>query len=319
MRHLVEIGKKLELTATALGCLTRKELCAAFERVNPSTVLTVQNSYNWMSGRAAPRNFSLFEDWASVLHLPEGPHFIMSASLADFAAALSQRFSLPDSALEPLGLSRPVREGASEPQASWRNGALLQGSFLVLGTAWSPLRRGQLLLGAIRFEPCREGLAAVYSEQLLGRCLRFSGQGPEDGRSGQLVLQCDANAGTYFMSFHLPTLPGNLSGGIFAGNALYDPQAQPTAGVLLFLRNHSQAHDGLEANLGYRPLDPSSLAQALDWVGYGEDPKLAAEHALLTLLSEREAEPVLSVRQEAVAQAAALLDQRRLLMSKAGS
>ncbi len=319
MRHLVEIGKKLELTATALGCLTRKELCAAFERVNPSTVLTVQNSYNWMSGRAAPRNFSLFEDWARVLRLPEGPHFIMSSSLADFAAALSQRFALPASALEPLGLSGRGRREAMQTPASWRNGSLLQGSFLVLSAAWSPLARGQLLLGAIRFEPSKEGLSAVYSEQLLGRCVRFSGEGAEDGRSGQLVLQCDANAGTYFMSFHLPTLPGNLSGGIFAGNAIYDPQAQPTAGVLLFLRNHGQDHDDLEAKLGYVPLEPSELARCLTWVGYGEDPDLAAERALMTLLTEREAAPVLSVRQEAVAEAAALLDQRRLLMSKAVS
>ena len=40
MRQAVDIAKKLELTSVALGCLTRKELCTAFVRVNPNTMMT---------------------------------------------------------------------------------------------------------------------------------------------------------------------------------------------------------------------------------------------------------------------------------------
>src|SRR3546814_7379342 len=46
MRRAVDIARKLELTALALGCLKRKELCAAFVRVNPNTIMTPQNCYN---------------------------------------------------------------------------------------------------------------------------------------------------------------------------------------------------------------------------------------------------------------------------------
>src|SRR3546814_938288 len=56
MRRAVDIARKLELTALALGCLTRKELCAAFVRVNPNTIMTPQNCYNWQSGRSVPRS-----------------------------------------------------------------------------------------------------------------------------------------------------------------------------------------------------------------------------------------------------------------------
>ena len=43
MRQAVDIAKKLELTSVALGCLTRKELCTALVRVNPNTIMTLQN------------------------------------------------------------------------------------------------------------------------------------------------------------------------------------------------------------------------------------------------------------------------------------
>lgn len=315
MRRAVDLGKKLELTSIALGCLTRKELCAAFARINPHTILTLQNSYNWMSGRAAPRSFSLFEDWAQVLELDEGPHFILSSSLMDFARALAHKSLLPENLLgsleeAPEHDAAPVTGNGSAP---WRNGALLKGSFLAISISWSPAQRNRLLVGTMSLGPRAAGrLEARYVEALLGEKVVFQGSGLEDGRTGQLSLQCEANGASYYMSFHLPPLPGNLAGGIFAGNAIYDPNSEPTAGAILFLRNHLLPEKELEAVSGYHDLEEASLARCLALLGYGEESQRQAEGALLGLLLRQGGEPLVALPRAALAQAAALLDQRRL-------
>jgi len=332
MRHAVAVAEKLELTSIALGCLTRKELCAAFLRVNPQTVMTLQNSYNWLSGRSVPRTFSLFEDWALALGLDEGPHFVLSSSLEEFAAALGRKVVLPAGLLGSLGggsaataaaedrAARSAAEGLAPAAApaptggtAWRNGALLHGSFLALSHSWSPEQRGRLLGGALTLQVEEGGrIAADYLERFLGRSVRFSGSGLEDGRTGQLTLRCEANAATYLMAFHLPALPGNLTAGVFAGTALYDPNSEPTASGILFLRNHALDREALEAACGYEDLDSDALARLLALLGYGEDPDRAAEQALLALLSPAATGPLLSLPRDGLIAAATLLDRRRL-------
>ena len=316
MRQTIDIARKLELTSIALGCLTRKELCAAFQQVNPNTVMTLQNSYNWQSGRSSPRNFSLFEDWAAALGLTAGPHFVMTCTLEEFVQALGERFSLPDRLLESFGQRPAAETGAPATDAegaAWRNGALLRGSFMAVSLSWSPMQRGRLLCGTIDFDvQAGRGLTATYRENVLGRMISFTGGGVEDGRTGQLTLQCDANGASFFMAFHLPTLPGNLAGGVFAGNALYDPNSEPTASAILLLRNHQLQPAELEQAAGYRELDEPNLAELLDLLGYGRDPGLAAERALIDLLTRTGDVSMVTMARETLGPAAVMLDDRRM-------
>lgn len=319
MARAIDIGRKLELTATATGCLTRKELCAAFARVNPNTQLTLQNSYNWIRGRSQPRSFSFYEDWAAVLQLPEGPHFIMSSSLEAFAAALGQRFDLPEAVLAPLGIrpgTESSGEAAQESKGPWRNGALLEGSFLALSLAWSPTQPGRLLIGSASVEARKEILTLRYTERILGDRVAFEGACVLDGRTGQAVLRCGANEALFFMTFHLPPVPGNLAGGVFAGNAVYDPNTQPTACPLLFVRNHALGEDDLEGWLGYEAVEAAVLARCLQALGYGTQDGLEAELALLNLLQGGAGQALLKLDRDALFRAAALLDERRLLTLK---
>jgi len=324
MRQVIDIAKKLELTSIALGCLTRKELCAAFARVNPNTVMSLQNSYNWQSGRAVPRNFSLFEDWAAAVGLSEGPHFIMSSSLDEFARVIGAKFALPDGLLASFGRSpaqTPTPESArAEPMpraeiepAEWRNGALLRGRFLVLSLSWSPVQRGRLVFGVIDFDAGADGsLTAHYLENVLGRMIAFNGSGLEDGKTGQVALRCDANGATFLMAFHLPPLPGNLAGGILAGNAIYDPNSEPTASPILLLRNHQLPPAALESMAGYRDLDDAAIAGCLEQLGYGRDPAFEAEQAMRGLLAGEAGGSLVSVGRDALGRVAVLLDRRRL-------
>ncbi|HLW28834.1 MAG TPA: hypothetical protein VKY54_13960 [Kiloniellales bacterium] len=321
MAHAVDIGRKLELTATATGCLTRKELCAVFARVNPNTLLTLQNSYNWIRGRSKPRSFSLYEDWAEVLQLSEGPHFIMSSSFEEFARVLSERFQLPHALLKSQGIELGRQMPSPERRApgvggAWAHEALIEGSFLALSPAWSPTQTGRLLLGAARFAGGGDSCRLRYLEKILGERVAFEGPCQLNGRSGQAVLRCSANEASFFMSFHLPAVPGNLTGGVFAGNAIYDPEAQPSASPILFLRNHALDETILERLLGYHPLEADSLARSLKALGYGCTGDQAAEEALLCLLRQDKGGASLKLERAAIIEAAALLDERRLLTLK---
>lgn len=317
MRQFVEIAKKLELTSIALGCLTRKELCAAFARVNPNTAMTLQNSYNWRSGRSVPRTFSLFEDWAAAVGVEEGPHFVMSSSLNEFVRVLGDKFALPDELLEAFG--GPMSGGAAAPlpadegdTVAWGKGSLLRGSFLGLSPSWSPIQRGRLLCGVATFEIADGCVSASYRENVLGRTIVFTGSGMTDGRSCQVNLRCEANGGAYFMAFHLPSLPGNLAGGIFAGTALYDPNSEPTASALLLVRNHGAPLSDLDSILDYLDADESALAVCFDRLGYGRDPAFAAEREILRLLVGGDDPSMVLVPRDRFGRAAMLLDRRQL-------
>ncbi|MGM0560708.1 MAG: hypothetical protein ACQETX_06550 [Pseudomonadota bacterium] len=320
MAHAIDVSEKLNLTAIALGCLTRKELCAAFFQINPNTVLSLQNCYNWLGGRSTPRSFSFYEDWALVLDLDEGPHFIMTSTLAAFAERVAARMNLPDAMLASFGdTGRRSSEVEPRPElvegqsASWLTKALLQGSYLALSLAWAPTARGRLLQGALHLATSDEGkLQADYLETILGRKVLFEGHGQEQGHTAQLTLTCQANATTFFMALHLPILPGNLGAGIFAGNTVYDSASTPAACPILFIRNHALSREEVEAGMDYLDASAEALARLLKGLGYGRDPTLAAENALLDLLTQPPDIPLITLQREALTHAATLVDKRRL-------
>lgn len=318
MRQVVDIARKLELTSIALGCLTRKELCTAFARVNPNTIMTLQNCYNWQSGRSIPRSFSVFEDWAVAVGMAEGPHFVMSSSLGEFVRVLGDRFALPDELIAAYRSPSPEADAAKSVRAgegetlAWDSTALLRGSFLALSPSWSPVQRGRLLAGALTLDADGGGVTALYQERILGRTVDFTGRGIADRLTCQLSLQCEANGSTFLMAFHLPALPGNLAGGVFAGNAIYDPNSDPTASMILLLRNHALPPAGLEETLAYLEPDETALADYLDRLGYGCDPALAFEREVLRLLAGDTAGPCVSVPRDAIGRISVMLDQRRL-------
>jgi hypothetical protein len=318
MARAVDVARKLDLTAIALGCLTRKELCAAFFRVNPSTVLTVQNCHNWVAGRSIPRSFSLYEDWAQVLGLDEGPHFVMTSTLATFTQRLASKMDLPEVLLSALNdrllAEAELRvESADAPPPSWSANALLHGSFLVLSLAWAPTSRGRLLGGALVLGGSGDGgLRADYLETVLGQRVRFTGHGMKHERTAHLILTCMANGGTFFMALQTPFLPGNLGAGVFAGNTVHDFDSAPTACPALLIRNHALTREELEARTDYLDAGAEGLAGLLQDLGYGRDPDYAAENALLRLLTTAYDIPLITVRREALARAVTLIDERRL-------
>lgn len=323
MARAIDVAEKLDLTALALGCLTRKELCIAFYRINPKTVMTLQNCHNWISGRSTPRNFSVYEDWAQVLGLDEGPHFVMSSTLAAFTRRLSTKMDLPEALLPPYPRLQDVAPGSAEakprvtaPDAAdlgWRTNALLQGSYLMLSLAFAPRARGRILGGALLLEARGEGeLQATYVETILEQRVPFEGVGKFNGHVAQLTLTCTANSNMFFLALHMPILPGNLGAGVFAGNTIYDVDSTPSACPALLIRNHALTQAELEGRTNYLYVDAEALAGELAVLGYDRDPRYAAENSLLHLLTRSSDIPLVTVGREALTHAATLLDDRRL-------
>jgi hypothetical protein len=50
-----DIGRKLCLTAALVGAVTRKDLAAAFRRVDPATPFDLERAHKWLQGRSRPR------------------------------------------------------------------------------------------------------------------------------------------------------------------------------------------------------------------------------------------------------------------------
>ena len=325
MAQAVEIAQKLKLTSIALGCLTRKELCSAFARVNPNTLMTLQNSYNWQSGRSVPRSFSIFEDWAGALGIENGPHFVMSSSLSEFVRVLGEKFSLPAELLKTFGYEGPAAPSSSAPSAPfaagpssddadniWTGARLLQGNFFAISPSWSPSQHGQLVGGPLTIDFVNDALIASYQETVLGQTVPFSGIGTTDGRTCQLSLQCAADGRNFLMAFHLPPLPGNIAGGIFAGSAIYDPNSEPTASSIVLLRNHALSLEELAALSQYLSPEPETMAPMLEQLGYGSDPDLRAEREILRLILGDGFRSTVTVRRDLISEAATLMDRRRM-------
>ena len=66
-----DIGRKLCLTAALVGAVTRKDLAAAFRRVDPATPFDLGRAHKWLQGRSRPRERRVYEDWARLVDLGE--------------------------------------------------------------------------------------------------------------------------------------------------------------------------------------------------------------------------------------------------------
>ena len=84
-----DIDRKLRLTAALLGVPARKDLAAAFRRVNPNTTFDVTRADKWLHGRAKPRDPKVYEDWSKLLGLDRPGHWIASCDYEDFLAEVA--------------------------------------------------------------------------------------------------------------------------------------------------------------------------------------------------------------------------------------
>jgi hypothetical protein len=218
----------MALAAATLGCSSRKEFCARFRSVNPTTQCDIDRLNKWVQGRSLPRASSVYTDFATVIGSSQSGRWVADCSLEEFATELTARtgvdaatLATPDS-LSPRG----------NPRATGLFGgmAMLAGTFAAYSPAWSPHFRGRLLRGALRLVAGRNGnLIATYTESLIGRDVRLTAEAMIRGREpdGDLPL---------FISVQMPGPPASAMCGVISGSAFVAHDSLPSACRIIFVR-----------------------------------------------------------------------------------
>ena len=147
-RHQREtLAAKLRLTAVALGCATRKELCA-HRAVNPATEFDLERSYKWSQGRALPRSTTVYGDWVRVLGSERTNDWLAHCGITEFLAELQALHGIDGAVLlQRSRLTAP--EVAHDGHASFGPGQYIAGAYACYSPAWSGYFRGKMIRGGL--------------------------------------------------------------------------------------------------------------------------------------------------------------------------
>lgn len=266
----VEFAAKLRLTAIALRCNSRKELCARFRAVNPATHCDVDRMHKWMQGRALPRSAQVLDDLAKVLGSARSGAWLARCSLEAFTQEVSAATGLAEEELRgelhepaapaPVGIAGGLRS--------------LAGRFACYSPAWSPHYRGQLVRGSLAIAPGNGGQAVVtYGEALAGRQVRTTGPLVNSGRVVHALMhEPDGNL-PLFLVLHVPGSPASVMTGILAGVAFLSHDPLPAGCCFVAVR----VDDDMRLEPTNRYLEFTGPAIAADLAALGLPAALAAQ------------------------------------------
>ncbi|MGA9869519.1 MAG: hypothetical protein WBQ75_24050 [Acetobacteraceae bacterium] len=232
-----DLATKLHLTAAALGCNGRKELCVRFRNVNPRTHFDLERSHKWMQGRAAPRYPQVYEDWARVLGTKRSGTWLASCSTEAF---LLEICTLHDS--EPAELLRRVHPQISAirdaPRRKDAFDLYLHGTYICYSRAWSPYYRNRLIGGELTLGPgaTRTAPSATYTEALPAGMVTFEGELLLAGRMLHVILRESTAGSPLFMSLFLPGPPASVMCGVMSGTTVVGPEPLPSTTRLVAVR-----------------------------------------------------------------------------------
>jgi hypothetical protein len=273
-------ARKLRLTAAALGCSTRKALCAKFRAANPATICDIDRLHKWMQGRAMPREPQFFEDWRSVIASPRSAAWLLTSTVEAFAADLALAVGIE---LDELWRREGTRHRDDGSPALLGTQRTLHGAFACYSHAWSPRYRGSLIRGSLRIGPAsRQGLHATYTEALMSGTARLSGDAMLGGGMMHVVLKEGASGAPLFLSVITPGWPASVLCGVLAGPALIAHAALPSATRIVAVRTPEGS--ALEAGNGYLDRDGPAIAADLARAGLHLPDAGATTAALLAFL-----------------------------------
>jgi hypothetical protein len=261
---VVAFAAKLRMAAAALGCNSRKELCARFRSVNQATQCDLDRLNKWVQGRSLPRAVSVYADLAAVIGTANPGRWVADCSLEEFAAELAARTGV-DAATIALPNSL-ARRGNPRAAGLFGGVATLAGSFAAYSPAWSPHFHRRLLRGALRLSSGRSGaLIATYTESLFGRDVRLTAEAWIGGRSMHFVVREPDGDVPVFISLQIPGPPASVLCGVMSGVAFVSSEPLPSASRIVFIRVPDTPRlDGTN-----RYFDPVPGAIAADLVALG--------------------------------------------------
>ena len=272
-----DIDRKLRLTAAVLG-LGRKDLAAAFRRVNPRTSFDVARADKWMQGRAKPREAQLYEDWAKVLGLDRPGQWIGESELAAFIDEVGARHGRDSGELRSL-----LDPSAGRTMREWL-GLSLAGTYVCYSHAWWPYFHGRLIRGELSIAPGRPEQAPVhYTENAPPGPLHLEGTIVMDKREVRIEVS-DPTAPSCRLHFFLfpASPPVSVLGGLMTGLSLIGPDAQPSVTRIVLIRLPA-ANARLHTEDCYMPAG-FSVARDLAGLGLRIDDPAAVDRSLNAFL-----------------------------------
>ncbi len=256
-----DFATKLRITAAALGCAGRKDLCARFRAVNPATHFDLERSHKWLQGRALPRSVQLYEDWAKVLGTKRSGAWLASCTVAAFLDEICVLYDADAGML----LAR-AEQDAAEASAAHATGHYLCGAYACYSLAWSPYFRGHVIRGALLIACSaapQRGLSATYSEALLGGTLQLRGGAVVAGRTLHVHLPGAEHCSPLMMTLFLPGPPASVLCGVLSGATVVGSEPLPSMTRLIAVR---VPRDASPSN-GYIAPSPGALADDLQRLG----------------------------------------------------
>ena len=232
----VAFASKLRVAASALGCNSRKDICARFRAANPATQCDLDRLNKWVQGRSLPRASTIYADLATVIGSPRPGKWIAECSLQAFTAELAERTGVDPNILAAVA---PASEARVWPSGSAPFGGLeaLAGAYASYSPAWSPHFHGQMIRGTLRLAYERRfSLQATYSETLLGGDVRLTGTAQMGRHSLHLTLRDPRVQDTMSITLHVPGQPASVFCGVMSGVAFTAHEALPSVCRVVFVR-----------------------------------------------------------------------------------
>jgi hypothetical protein len=276
-----DIDRKLRLTAALLGVVARKDLAAAFRRVNATTPFEIGRADKWLQGRSQPRELQVYEDWSKVLELDRPGQWVADCDIEAFLDAICIRHGRDRetllNAIEPSG-SRDV----SVPGAALE----LAGTFVCYSHAWSPYFRGRLIRGelAIGKESSPNRLPVTYTEVLPTGPMKLQGA-LAVAKRGLHIQVSDVKGEVQFITFCLfqASSPASILAGLMFGTTVIGHDAQPSVTRIVMARVPA-ATTRLRLADAYLPTQ-GSIAEDLTGLGLRIDDPAATDRLLAEFLS----------------------------------
>jgi hypothetical protein len=250
----VDISRKLCLTAAWLRADSRKELAAAFRRVNAATPFDLQRAHKWLQGRALPRGRQMYEDWALLVGLGEGADWIAECPAETFLERLRVIHGVDPEALRRRAEAFAGTSGT--PKGQGRDLELL-GSYACYSHAWARYYRSRLIRGTLTIAPGSgpSRLRATYAEDLPTGPMRLSGPLMRGERVVTAHLGDPSTSAQLFFWLFAPAPPTTVLGGFMSGTTLMSAEAQLSATRLLAIRLPPAPADTTAAGQAYLPAD----------------------------------------------------------------
>lgn len=275
-----DIDRKLRLTAALLGTVARKDLAAAFRRVNANTSFDIGRADKWLQGRAQPRERQVYEDWAKVLELDRSGQWIADCDIDSFLDEICVRHGRDRNVL-----SRDIEVFSG--RVNGQNAALsLAGTFVCYSHAWSPYFQGRLIRGELTItnSSTPNRLHAFYTEVLPTGLLELKGTINIGKRATQGSVGEDSS-GVPTLTFCLfpASPPVSVLGGLMFGTTLIGPDAQPSVTRIAMVRLPA-ANARLRSTAAYLPAQ-ASIAGDLGEFGLHVRDAAAADRLLSEFLA----------------------------------